>query len=197
MGNICLTSLTIFWISPRVGEIQRIFEIAVEDGILPRNPASGIKITIPDPKQMVLNAKEVNELLYNARETHHRFYPVWVFALMTGMRSGEMMALRWSDVDFETGLISVTKQWTSKDGLHETKANRNRVVPINPELEAFLKELKIAGSHKDAVFAGGLLRRGSERNHGLPMKTICYQESWNGKMASKHRCSKIFVVHLG
>ena len=133
-------------------KIQRIFEMAIEEGILSRNPAAGVKVSIPAPEQKVLNAKEADSLLGRAKETHHRFYPVWVFALMTGMRSGEMVALRWSDIDFETGLISVTKQWTSKDGLHETKANRNRVVPINPELEAYLKELKIAGAHKDKLF---------------------------------------------
>lgn len=133
-------------------KIQRLFEMAVEEGIFAKNPAHGLKIKVPEPKQTVLNSKEAAKLLEKAKESAHRFYPIWAFALLTGMRSGEMMALRWSDIDLETGLISVTKQWTSKDGLHETKANRNRVVPISSELETFLKELRLKGMFADKMF---------------------------------------------
>ena len=53
----------------------------------------------------------------------------------------EMCALRVSDMDFEAGIIHVTKQFTSKDGLHETKTNLSRVVPIADELRPLLKWL--------------------------------------------------------
>jgi integrase len=135
--------------------VMRIFELAVEEGILPKNPARGIKVRVGETKQSVLNANEAEILLKTAKETNHRFYPVWALALMTGMRSGELYALRWSDVDFEAELVSVTKQWTSKDGLHPTKNGRNRVVPISSEFGNFLKGLKLQGGHK-AVFWDGL-----------------------------------------
>ena len=53
-----------------------------------------------------------------------------------------MFALRWQDVDLETGLISVNKQWTNKDGIAPPKNRENRVIPINDDLRIFLKELK-------------------------------------------------------
>jgi len=135
-------------------KIHKIFEMAVDEGILARNPASGITVKVPEPEQAVLNANEADLLLLRAKEACHRFYPVWAFALMTGMRSGEMYALRWSDIDLDTGLISITKQWTSKDGLHATKANRNRVVPINPDLRRFLTELTLSGGHTETLWDG-------------------------------------------
>lgn len=129
-------------------KVLRLFELAVEDGIINRNPAKGIRVRVPEAHKKVLNSNEADLLLRLAKECHHRFYYHWAFALFTGMRSGEMYSLRWSDIDLETGLISVTKQWTSKDGLHHTKSNRNRVVPISAELRLLLTELKKLGPYK-------------------------------------------------
>ena len=122
--------------------IKRIFEMAVQEGILSRNPSLSIQLKVPRPQQEVLNSKEVNTLLEEAFKTNHRFYKVWVFALMTGMRSGEMFAIRWKDIDLQTGFISVNKQWTSKDGVAPPKNREIRVIPINDDLKVFLDELK-------------------------------------------------------
>lgn len=129
-------------------KVLRIFELALEEGIVNRNPAKGISVKVPVAVKKVLNSNEAGILLRMAKEYNHRFYYHWAFALFTGMRSGEMYALTWKDIDLETGLISVSKQWTSKDGLHHTKSNRNRVVPISAELKMFLIELKKLGPFK-------------------------------------------------
>lgn len=134
-------------------KVLRLFELAVEDGIINRNPAKGIRVRVPEANKKVLNSNEADLLLRLAKECRHRFYYHWAFALFTGMRSGEMYSLRWSDIDLETGLISVTKQWTSKDGLHHTKSNRNRVVPISAELRLLLTELKKLGPYKACLKA--------------------------------------------
>ena len=123
--------------------MKRIFEMAVEEGILPRNPALSVQVRVPRPQQKVLNSEEANTLLEEAFKCNHRFYKVWVFALMTGMRSGEMFALCWKDIDLQTGFISINKQWTSKDGIAPPKNREMRVVPINDDLRTFLKELKV------------------------------------------------------
>ena len=97
--------------------LRRVFEMAVEEGAINRNPARGIKVTIPAPKQKVLTSEEADKLLREGKLCNHRFYPHWAVALFTGMRNGEIYALRVSDVDLEAGIIHVTKQFTSKDGL--------------------------------------------------------------------------------
>lgn len=132
--------------------LHRLFEMAVEEGILSRNPAAGIKVKTPAPVKKALNVNEVETLLKSAQECNHRFFPVWAFALFSGMRSGEMFALRWSDVDFETGLIYVTKQYTSRDGLHPTKSNRHRVVPISQDFRRFLTELRLKGAYTGTLW---------------------------------------------
>ena len=132
--------------------LRRVFEMAVEEGAINRNPARGIKVTIPAPKQKVLTSEEADKLLREGKFCNHRFYPHWAVALFTGMRNGEIYALRVSDVDLEAGIIHVTKQFTSKDGLHETKTNLSRVVPIANELRPLLKWLMSEGGYKETLW---------------------------------------------
>ncbi len=133
-------------VSPKyfVALLRRLFQMAVEEKIIDVNPLATLRVKEAKNVQMVLNSKEAEILLEEARKVNHRFYPIWVMALKTGMRSGEMYALLWSDVDFESGLIKVTKQWTNKDGVTPTKTGENRVVPISSDLKAFLMEMSLA-----------------------------------------------------
>ena len=131
--------------------IRRIFEMAVEEGVLDRNPCAGITIKVPEVDQKVLTNAEVQIFLREAKLTNHRFYPIWAMALMTGMRSGELFALKWTDIDFESRTISVSKQWSSKYGLGPTKTQRTRVVPISGDLMKFLTERKLHGGAREFV----------------------------------------------
>lgn len=75
---------------------------------------------------------------------------VFRLAFATGARRGELMALRWSDVDFETSRISIrrsvgtSRQFGSSMQLVEgaTKTGKNRPVDIDPETLAMLRNLK-------------------------------------------------------
>ena len=123
-------------------QIKRILTMAVDEGLIPRNPAKGITVTVPEAKQAILNRAEIDALLFEAKKRGHPFYNHWALALLTGMRNGELHALSWTDVDFENKVISVTKSWSIKDGLGPTKSTKNRYIPISNELEMFLTNLK-------------------------------------------------------
>ncbi|MDA9189516.1 site-specific integrase [bacterium] len=131
--------------------IRRIFESALEDGFIQRNPAVGIKIKVPPAKKAVLNTQEAAYLLKQAKELHNRFYSLWAIALLTGMRSGELAALRWTDVDEVSRVIRVCSSWTNKNGYQSTKSNKNRIVPISDDLKLLLLELKNLGPFKDTL----------------------------------------------
>ena len=142
--------------------LKRIFQMAVEEGWLERNPCVGIKIRVPEPIQKVLTSAEVDLFLREARLMNHRFYPVWALALLTGMRSGELFALKWTDIDFDGRTISVSKSWSSKCGITPTKTRRSRVVPISDDLLQFLRERKL----KHGAESENVLPRLSEWEHG-------------------------------
>ncbi len=131
--------------------LKRVLSLAVDEGIIARNPCNGIKLRVPEPKQSVLNSSEVDLLLKEAATTGHRFYPVWAVAVFTGMRSGELYALKWSDVNFEKEAIFISKSWSSKCGIGPTKSRRNRVVPICESLRILLCELKLKSNGEDFV----------------------------------------------
>jgi integrase len=131
--------------------LKRLFQMAVDDGILDRNPCAGIQVKAPEVEQKVLTTSEVEVFLREAKLTQHRFYPIWCLALMTGMRSGELFALKWTDCDLEGRTLSVSKQWTSKTGFGPTKTRRSRIVPISDDLLQFLQKLKLTRGAEESV----------------------------------------------
>ncbi len=147
--------------------IKRIFSMAIEEGVMNRNPAVGIKVRVPEAIQSVLNKNEVTILLREAKAVKHRFYSHWCLAVLTGMRSGELHCLRWTDVDFVTGFISISKSWTRYNGEGPTKTAKNRVYPMSNECRLFLQELKLELGNSEYV-----LPRLWEWDHGCQGKII-------------------------
>lgn len=131
--------------------IRRLFQMAVEEGHLTHNPCLGISIKVPDLDQKVFTNSEAEIFLKEAKVVNHRFYSIWAMALLTGMRSGELFALKWTDIDFDSRIISVSRQWTSKNGFGPTKTRLNRVVPISDDLMKFLKELKLQRGSEEFI----------------------------------------------
>jgi integrase len=156
--------------------LKRLFQMAIEEGQLERNPCVGIKIRVPEAVQSVLTANEVDIFLREAKRCHHRFYPIWAMALMTGMRSGELYALKWTDIDFDGRTLSVSRAWNSKCGFTPTKTRRSRVVPISDDLVQFLRERR--------------LKHGAESEFILPR----LKEWKDGEQA---RVTREFCVGLG
>jgi integrase len=71
------------------------------------NPISQVRQSSKRGKiPVVLNIEEVSGLLQLLKETART---AAFLAVMTGLRVGELLALRWSDIDFEKGQVSVTR----------------------------------------------------------------------------------------
>jgi integrase len=101
---------------------------AVEWHMVPRNVAKVVKAPRPTPKEMQpLSAEETRRLLEAARGD--RLEALYVLAVTTGMRQGELLALKWQDVDLENATISVRRTLT-KSGtrlfLGEPKTKKSR-----------------------------------------------------------------------
>jgi integrase len=131
--------------------VKRILQMAVDNGKIDRNPSLGLMVKVPESPKKVLTNAEVEIFLQQAKLTNHRFYPIWATALFTGCRSGELYALRWSDLDTEAKTISISRSWNSKNGYTGTKNQKSRVVPISDELLTFLKKLKMERGKEDFV----------------------------------------------
>lgn len=108
------------------------------------NPAMLVKLARKsEPVQEVLNADQIRLLLVKARELEPLWYFVWAVALLTGMRNGELHALRWDDVDQIRRFIKVWRSFSVRHKrMKTTKSGAWRDVPISDELMVILNELK-------------------------------------------------------
>lgn len=152
--------------------IRRTLEHAVHEGVLSMNPCAGLFVRVSPLEQKVLNGNEVEILLQEGRVSNHPFYPVWVFALETGMRSGEMFCLLWTDVDLESRLIHVNKSWSSKNGIKTTKSGRSRVIPISDEFLQFIKELRLK-SDPDSIHVLPRLTEWARGGQAKVLRAFC------------------------
>lgn len=118
---------------------------AVEEWeLIPRNVAEGIKPPkVPKPKIQYWT-KEEAKIFLNAVKSH-RLYPLYLLALTTGMRRGELLGLRWKDVDFKKHTVRITQSLvttSSGDKLQETTKTEKgeRIIDISPLVTAELSK---------------------------------------------------------
>lgn len=117
---------------------------AVKWGLVGRNVASLISLPgVERYEGQVLTVDQARKLLEVARGS--RLDVLLLVALTTGMRRGELVALHWDDLDFETGVLLVRRNVTYMDGVGyverepKTKAGRRKIGLTGVVLEA-LKE---------------------------------------------------------
>lgn len=100
----------------------------------------------PNPQKVkfeIWTLAQVREFLAHDDVKAHRFYILWLLALTTGMREGELLALRWSDIDLDKGRIQVksTLLWSDKQfKLGPTKSESGqREIVISPNVVTALR----------------------------------------------------------
>lgn len=132
---------------------DQIMDSALRDGWISINPAKDHRIFNPSPKQPILrNAlsldilREIISSLWGLGR-HDRLYLSLI--IFTGMRRGEVLALRWEDIDFEENVINVQRNVTYTNNqpfIGSPKTNSGyRAVPILNELLSFLSPYEESG----------------------------------------------------
>ena len=121
--------------------LKCIFSKAVDWGFAEENPVRKVKLFSEkdNTKERVLTEEEEERLL---GESPARLSSVLIFALNTGARRGEILKLRWDQVNLSKRFIR----------FENTKNGRQRFVPINARLYEELSKLKGLNRHGDAVF---------------------------------------------
>ena len=138
--------------------LRRGLAQAVDWHLTQRNVADVVKPPRPVPKEIVaLSTDETRRLLDAAAED--RLEALYVLAVHTGMRQGEMLALRWQDVDIENAVLSVRRTLTRRGGkvaFGEPKTKKSRrsirltpqaVDALRAHLERQLRDMEILGDH--------------------------------------------------
>jgi Site-specific recombinase XerD len=129
-----------------------VFMFAVKEKIIERdkNPALDIElpafpVDVADQEEKIKNSYferfEVDEFLRAAKQSKREdMYQIFFTLIWTGIRLGELVALRWDDVDFENHEIHIRRTYvesTRKENAPKT-ASSIRTINIEPELESVL-----------------------------------------------------------
>jgi integrase len=128
---------------------------AVKMGILPSNPAKVVKKPkVSRPEIHPLDAEQVRVFL--AATESDRLHALYVLAVDTGMRQGELFGLLWSEVDWSASTVGVVRSLEQKDGRHrlkdvKTKSSRRRI-RVSPATIAALNQ------HRRKLLAKGVYR---------------------------------------
>jgi integrase len=112
---------------------------------LPAVRHARVRIADPDEAERLLQALSAAD------------QPLWATAMYAGLRRGELMGLRWCDVDLARGVLEVRQAWDPKE--HQMVAPKSaagsRRVPIAAALRAFLAPLSLAApADRDGLVFG-------------------------------------------
>ncbi|HST51979.1 MAG TPA: tyrosine-type recombinase/integrase [Pyrinomonadaceae bacterium] len=135
--------------------LSRILSMAYENGIIDGNPMSRVKrLREPEPRQRYLNqyASDEEERLMKALAGYgEHVVALAELDLETGMRLGELLNRRWTDVDGANQLISIT----------QTKNDKPRLVPLTKK--AFWATRRRRGETRNTKVTRGYA-------HGVPQR---------------------------
>jgi integrase len=95
-----------------------------DGGLIPRNVAEAVKPPRPAKKEtQPLNAEQAHTFLEAARGD--RFEALYVLAITTGLREGELLGLKWEDLNLEAKTLSVRRSLSTVGGTHVFEAPKN------------------------------------------------------------------------
>jgi integrase len=95
--------------------LHKALKQAVTDGLIPRNVTEAVKPPQPEKKEIrPLSPNQARALLEEVKGD--RLESLYVLAVSTGMRQGELLGLKWEDVDLETGTVQVRRTLSTQTG---------------------------------------------------------------------------------
>jgi integrase len=118
--------------------LGKVLQAAVDWNLLEQNPARGIRLGDRTPKaeRLYLTPPEVLRLLNSLPEPCRMLVLV---AVLTGMRIGEILALRWKNLDLLRGLIQIRESVTEgRFGVPKTRSSK-RTIPVSEPLRQALE----------------------------------------------------------
>jgi len=142
-----------------IAPLRAMYFDAIVDGENVPNPAVKLKKYLPDhvdtkhKRPKPLDREEIAHLLATVKEKMPHWYPFFLTAARTGLRLGELLALKWANVDLHSRLIVVT-QAMSRGKIGTTKSGKSREVHMSQHLTDTLRALHL--KRREEALAKGL-----------------------------------------
>jgi len=110
--------------------LKHMFTKATDWGVVTSNPVKKVKLFPEKPGKLRILSNEEFSKLYSA--SYETLKPILMMAVNTGMRRGEILELKWDDVNMKQGFINV----------RDSKNSESRDIPINDVLMETLESVK-------------------------------------------------------
>jgi len=125
--------------------LSGVFNYAVDEEVIRVNPVSGITKRLElnrsrKPDIDPLTREELFLFLETCKAHYSEYYPFFLMGARTGMRLGELLAIQWGDIDFNSRFIWVRRSYR-RGQFSPTKNSKDRKVDMSDQLAATLKEL--------------------------------------------------------
>jgi len=134
--------------------LSSLLSHALEDGLVTVNTALNPGKLLPKiSKKRGVNPwtrEEADLFLNSVRGTDPKYYPVFLCALRTGVRQGELIALQWQDIDYQSRCMQVRQSY-SRGKITTPKNGESRRVDMSQELTLALKGLYAERQREAAV----------------------------------------------
>ena len=136
-----------------ISALRTVLNAAMEDGWLESNPASRVgkfaKSDKPPHKAIAMTKEEAEKFLKAVNEVCPDWSPFFLTALRTGLRKGELIALKWGDIQFGTSendsnRYILVQRNHSHGHFTSPKSKRSRRVDLSRQLRAVLLALRDA-----------------------------------------------------
>jgi integrase len=138
-GTGGLSSRTVKYLSVILSES---LEQAIKNGLISTNPCNAIVLPKQIKKEIkVLTIEEQIKFLNTAR--NHRLGCSFVLALATGLRLGELLALKWSDIDFKNGTLHVKRSVSRVKEFESKTISKNKLVIQEPKTKSSKRVIPI------------------------------------------------------
>jgi len=134
-----------------VGALRSVLNAAVEDGLLDSNPALRLgrfaKTERPPHQASAMTRDEADRFLTAVFEVSPEWHPFFLTALRSGMRKGELIALKWGDIQFgesesDNNRFMLVQRNYVCDRYTSPKSKKSRRVDLSKQLRAVLAEIR-------------------------------------------------------
>jgi len=148
--------------------LHKALKQAVNDGLVPRNVTEAVKAPKQSRKEIPALTREQARVFLEAAKGD-RLETLYVLAIHTGLRQGELLGLKWDDVTLDRGTLQVRRILSAaKDGPIFTtpKNNQGRSVRLTVQAVQALRD------HRKRQVEDRLRRAGLWQDHGLVFTTL-------------------------
>jgi integrase len=151
--RLCAEGLDASTVRNTLMPLRAIFRRALARGEIAVNPTTGLELpAVEGSRDRIASPGEAAALLAALPECDRA---LWAAAMYAGLRRGELLALRWEDVDLAAGVIHVERSWDAKEGVVAPKSRAaRRTVPIAATLRDQLVEHKLRSGRRVGLVFG-------------------------------------------